>query len=326
MATTSYIPGTRRESTTRIWSAALALTLLMHVVVIGSLWILRPFSPKPVEARPSDPIELIFEPAVNAENEDPSFFSELPEELADVAPEDPDFLSNIDSQARDEVAGDTENSLPRLDGSSEAPHVALIPGDPVPAQPSTKEQTSPQQEQDLEALGSETTPYQEPQPPVTDSKLLLSRPRGTDDILQDAMNNPEGGTPLTGGVTLNTVAWEYAPWLQKFRRDFLRDWRAPYAYRMGVIHGSHVLELEILPSGELARLEVKVQEGSADLVTTSTFTFETMAPFQPLPEGFPEESLILNIKLVYEQVLPRPSRRPVQQKRGSSRNRRRGGP
>ena len=326
MALTKNIPGTRRGSAGKTWSTALVLTLLMHMVVIGSLWILHPFSPDPVQARPLDPIELVFVSDPSPETEAPRFFSELPEEMEDVAPEDPDYLSNIDSRARDEVPGDSDGSLPRLEGSSDAPHVSLVPGDTAPSQPPVAEQTSPQQEPDPETLGSELVQVQDHQPPVPDSKLLLARPEGTADFFQDAMDNPDGGIPLSGGVTLSTVAWEYAPWLQRFRRDFLRDWRAPYAYHMGVISGSHILELEILPSGELARLELKFQEGSADLVKTSTFTFEIMAPFQPLPEDFPEQSLILAIKLVYPQVLPRPSRRPIQQNRGNSRGRRRGGP
>jgi hypothetical protein len=309
------ILGRQRHEERGAWSAAIALTVILHALVVAGIAIFRPFTPDPVQARSQEPIPLVFVESPKAQ-EEPAFFSELPEEMADTAPEKPDFLSNIDSRARDASPGG-EGSLPRLEGASDAPHVALVPGETSPANPKAPEEGSDEATEPAPDAAALETPAESPGAEAAlvprkeeraenarpfDPSLLLARPRGNSDIAQEAMNNPDGGTPLDGGITLNTVAWDYAPWIQRFRRDFLRDWRAPYAYYMGLISGWHVLELEVAPGGELLRLELRNQEGSDALVQTSELTFKALAPYHPLPEDFPEESLVLRIKLVYPKV------------------------
>lgn len=300
------ILGRQRRSERGAWSAAVVLTILLHAAVVAGVWVIRPFTPNPVQAQPPEPIQLVFVDAADAPDE-PSFFTELPEDRADTPPEKADFLSNIDSRARDAAAG--EGALPRLEGASDAPHVALIPGEPSPRAPAPPPRPREAPDPSVDAPGPESVTLEPrergdrpPDDERPDPKVLLVRPDGNSDIPQEAMNNPYGGTPLDGGITLNTVAWDYAPWIQKFRRDFLRDWRAPYAYHMGLIHGWHVLELEIAPDGELLRLDLKEQDGSDALVQTSDLTFRALAPYHPLPDSFPEKSLILLIKLVYPKV------------------------
>ncbi len=138
--------------------------------------------------------------------------------------------------------------------------------------------------------------------PIDADRLKLLLPTAGADFFQEAMNHPEPGSVLPGGISLNTVAWPWAPWLQRFTRDFMRRWTAPYAYRMGLIHGSHTLELTIAPDGTLRRMEVVEKEGDDALVETSTLTFKAMAPFEPLPDDFPEKNLILRIRLVYPDL------------------------
>jgi hypothetical protein len=296
------IPTGQRQRERGAWSAAVVLTILLHAVVLTGLWVLRPFSPDLVQAKTPEPLQLVFADAAKPSDQ-PTFFTEQPQDMADAKPDKADFLSNIDSRARDAAAG--TGNLPRLDGSVDDPQVAMVPGEaepraaaPAPAPDSRERPDVPTKD----GVSLEPRP-REPQPmfPLSDPKSLLVRP-GNSDIAQEAMNTPDGGTPLDGGITLNTVAWDYAPWLQRFRRDFLRDWRAPYAYYMGLIHGWHVLELEIAPSGRLLRMDLLDQNGSDTLVQTSEHTFKALAPYQPLPDSFPEKSLILRIKLVYPQV------------------------
>ena len=89
--------------------------------------------------RPPGAIEFVFRPAEpplrekSAEpSEQPTFFSELQEDRADIAPERADFLSNVDSRARDRIEGGMDTDLPRLQGESEAPHVAMQPEQEAP--------------------------------------------------------------------------------------------------------------------------------------------------------------------------------------------------
>ena len=296
-----------REPRPSVWMSALLLTVALHLLVILAVRITNPFAGHPLVPAGPDPIRMVFARPPAAET--PSTFTELPPDRADERPDHPDFLSNVDSRARDDSPVRGESALPRMNGASDAPHVALVPGQTAqnPAAPSPETPEQPDRP-DLAAEGLSRTPSPpRPQlPPALDPRLLLMRP-GNSDITQEALLNPEGETPLYGGISLNTMAWDYAPWLQRFVRDFLRDWRAPYAYHMGLIDGWHVLELEIDPSGRLIRLDVGKKEGSDVLVQNSELTLRALAPYQPLPDPFPEKSLILRFKLTYSKAV-RPAR------------------
>jgi outer membrane biosynthesis protein TonB len=128
---------------------------------------------------------------------------------------------------------------------------------------------------------------------------LVHPDKGMQDIFQEEMHNPGGNTALFGDISLNTLEWPWAPWLQRFRRDFVRNWVAPYAYYLGLIDGYTVVELEIAPDGRMLRLDVLEEKGHESLSQNSVAAFKATAPFRPLPEGFPEPTLVLRIKLIY---------------------------
>ncbi|MBD3336212.1 MAG: hypothetical protein GF355_11915 [Candidatus Eisenbacteria bacterium] len=115
------------------------------------------------------------------------------------------------------------------------------------------------------------------------------------------MRNPDGNAALPGGISLNTVAWDWAPWLQSFRRKLDERWKAPLGYLLGWISGWSLVELEIAPGGELLRLEVLESAGHQALTDTNVNVLRVMAPYDPLPDDFPEEHLILQIKMVYPE-------------------------
>lgn len=125
---------------------------------------------------------------------------------------------------------------------------------------------------------------------------------GIDDVPQEGMNNPTGNVQLFGDISLNTVAWDFAPWLQRFRRDFYRSWVAPYAYYLGLIEGDHVVEVEIAPDGELLRVDVISEQGHESLREATVGNFRGIAPYQPLPDDFPEPTLRMTVHVFYRQV------------------------
>lgn len=336
----------RRQSESRIWLWAFLITLFLHGLVVGLVLMLRPFEPTLAEAREPEPLELVFQQPAAPETEDatreePSTFTELPEDRADQPPENPDLLSNVDSRARDRAEGGQTSDMPRLEGESEAPHVGMTPatqgapqastevpeeGDPesmaeqderAPAPggelplPSSDVEESGSAEQELFRSGQEEGQLEGRRETPRDPRdeLLrnqgvaipqLQRPdKGMQDIFQEEMYNPGGNSALFGDVSLNTLAWPYAPWLQRFRRDFVRNWVAPYAYYLGLIHGWTMVEIEIEPSGRMIRLDVLGEEGHKSLGQQSVASFKATAPFRPLPPNFPEATLILRIKLIY---------------------------
>jgi hypothetical protein len=337
-----------RQREGRIWLWAFLITLFLHGLLLALVLMLRPFEPRLAEAREPEPIAMVFQrPAApeteNQASEQPSTFTELPEDRADQRPENPELLSNVDSRARDRTEGGEAGAMPRLQGQSEAPHVGMTPssqgapqastpvpdeGDPesvaerdertplpggelpVPSAQTEESGSSPEEllrsgQEDGQPEGRRETP-RDPRDELLRNQGMaipqLQRPdKGMQDIFQEEMYNPGGNSALFGDVSLNTLAWPYASWLQRFRRDFVRNWVAPYAYYLGLIHGWTLVELEIDHNGRMLRLDVLGEEGHKSLGQQSVASFKATAPFRPLPPNFPEPTLILRIKLIYPE-------------------------
>lgn len=290
---------------------AAALSLLLHLLLGVALVLLRPFE----AAEGSPPPESIEVSLVRPS--EPTFFTELPEDRADEAPEAPDFLSNVDSRARDEAAGG-DDRLPQSDGESDAPQIAMRKGEPVPPVPEAPEaeDTEPQpreadrRERTADRAG-ETPPADPADAPsltplreqFASQSVLRPHPAGTSDIFQEAMKNPSAGAALEGSVTLNTTAWEYAPWMQAFRRKVEERWHAPMAWRMGLIAGDLTVRIEIARNGDLVKLTVLEQDvGHPSLTDAVLYAVREGARYRALPSNFPEETLIMRYTFVYPQV------------------------
>lgn len=324
-----------------IWAVSVILAVVLHLGIVIGTRALRPFSPSPALALEPEPIQVVFAPEpTGAQSQEPSFFSELPPNRADERPDNPDFLSNVDSRARDEKPGGSAESLPAMTGESESPHVRLDPAaqasasaqeqQETPAYPPGAQEPSQAEEpaeedraapvppdgigteqrivSDMNALSRQSQRklnqplrdfFRESQ--ASDESAPSSLTEGASDRYQDSMSNPLGNALLSGGISLNTIAWDYAPWLQRFIRDVEQRWRAPYAYYLGVISGWTLVELEVAPSGELIRMEALDEQGHASLKNASLAALRAAAPYRPLPSDFPQDSLILRIKLIYPE-------------------------
>lgn len=294
-----------------MWLAAGVVALLIHAGTLAWLHGVRFFTPATVRAEPP-PIQLVFAKDDASPAQEPRFFTELPPDRADRPPDHPDALSNVDSRARDRVPGGEAGALPRLTGTSDAPEVALVPGrrPSAPAGSESPEQANPSRDTAAPTRARETADAAQgkevasgaarPGLPDSVSKVILRQ--GDSDIPQEAMANMSGNTLLDGEITLNTTAWDYAPWLQRFRRDFVQNWYAPSAYYLGLIHGWNVVRAEIGKDGSLLKLDVLDSQGHPSLVQSSVGAFRALAPYQPLPADFPEDHLVLTVKLVYPEV------------------------
>jgi hypothetical protein len=124
---------------------------------------------------------------------------------------------------------------------------------------------------------------------------------GNSDIHQPEMDNPDGNVGLTGDVSLNTTAWDYAPWLQRYCRELMHRWIAPPAYTMGILKegGWALIEVEISPRGKLLRCDLLDEQGHPALIIAAQGAVRSVAPIEPLPAGFPEPTLILRLRMIY---------------------------
>ena len=326
----------RKHSSSRdAWIIAWALTFLLHALAIVGFRRLPPIVPVSANrAAQLEPVQLVFSPQSTgpAREEKPHFFSELPPNRKDVAPDKADFLSNVTSRARDLAPGG-DAALPRMRGEGDAPMVALEPNgassqpptpppSPSPTPPATTPATpspsspspaasaaptavSPSGTQGAGGPAATAQPHDAgatQQAPADQGSLVGHA--GNSDMYQPQMDNPGGNASLTGDVSLNTTQWEYAPWLQRFGRRLMQSWVAPTAYNMGILKdgGWAVVEAEIAPSGQLLRLDLLEQQGHPSLIRAATSAIHAMAPMERLPADFPEKTLILRIRMIYPKI------------------------
>jgi len=306
----------RRDPNRRQWVIAWSLTLALHVLAMIGLQASRNWSPPPPREVKPEPIQLTFvgAPPVKAQPKSPSYFTELPADRKDKAPEHADFLSNVTSRARDRVPGG-DQSLPRMTGDLDAPSVAMQSGhvDPTPASPPPPPEAQPT----LDAEGKVTLESLKG-PSHVSSTPLVTRPPGqsslrypnestapgNSDIRQGEMNNPSGNAELTGDMSLSTTEWNWAPWLQRFGRRLMSVWIAPPAYYMGILKdgGWTTVELEIARSGQVLRMEVLEEQGHPSLTRAATAALHAMMPMEVLPSDFPDKTLILRVRLIYPKI------------------------
>jgi hypothetical protein len=306
------------------WLAAWALTVALHAVAVLLLWRLPPPAP-PKAIHRIEPIQLVFaKPGTEAPKSDkankPQMFTELPPDRKDQAPKQADFLSNVTSRARDRAPGGTDASLPKMQGEADVPMVKLRSdgGAPSPAMttPPKPQQAAPQAPHTTEPTqplnpakdqpGAATPPSPATAPankPLTDITPPMPGGAGTSDINQPEMDNPNGNASLTGDVSLNTVAWDYAPWLQRFGRQLMHRWIPPPAYSVGLLKegGWAVIEIEISHAGEMLRLQVLETQGHPLLTSAAQSALRSMV-IERLPADFPEPTLILRIRMIYPKI------------------------
>ncbi len=147
--------------------------------------------------------------------------------------------------------------------------------------------------------------------PATGAVSVLADRRGEPgdrgfEYEQDAFSPAAGNLIQFGDFQLSTVEWDFAPWLESFKRAFLPNWIPPYAYHLGVIDGWTIVKLVVLTDGTVAGMEVVEKQGHESLHQASVAALRATAPLKPLPEHFPDPELVLTVKLHYsaQEELP----------------------
>jgi len=292
--------------------AAVVLSACLHVLSLIGLIVFSPVFGSKVQAQKPEPIQV--ELVTPAEAQEPTLYSQLPADRASTKPDHADLLSNVTSRAADRVPDGNQN-VPRMQGTTDMPAVALQPGQTAPAPPSNaRDARDPQngresnKEGGAAALGHKrSTAFATENEMVKrahDSAVLLARPEGGSDFFQPEMAAPGGNATSFGDISLNTTAWDYAPWLERFRRALMEHWYAPGAYYYGILRdgGFAVIEVEIAKSGQMTRMDLLEEKEHASLTAASMGALKSTAPFEALPNDFPEPALILRIQMIYPKI------------------------
>ena len=278
--------GQRRR---RIWATALVLALLLHLGValaVGRWHVLAP----PPEETPPAPVELVFSDPPEAET-----FVEQPDR--DDPPPDPGrHPSNVASRSSSLDKRRTDDDVPSAAGRSQGPSSPTVRGSPEPPADAAAEE-------DAETPESLTTPSLLG---MLARRAPLASPStpGTFDLTQEAMERALNGAAIRDGdIRLSTYAWEYAPWLQAFRRDVLEHWNPPAAYYMGLIDGWCAIRIEIGRDGRPLSVRTTAEDvGHRSLTSAAHLALDGAAPYRRLPDAFPEPTLVLDIRFTYLNV------------------------
>lgn len=110
-----------------------------------------------------------------------------------------------------------------------------------------------------------------------------------------------GSASMTiGNITLNTTAWDFAPYLLDLKRRIRQKWIPPMAFaQLGAIHGYTWVNFRIYPDGRMTALSVVETEGHDSLHRSSENAIRGAAPFRPLPDHFPEDYLEITFGFYY---------------------------
>ncbi len=117
---------------------------------------------------------------------------------------------------------------------------------------------------------------------------------------QPGLQNSDSRAPELGSFSLNTYAWDYAPYLLWLKDRVQRNIYPPPAFtQMGIISGRTILRFRITRAGALQHLTLLGYEGHKSLMETSWRAIQASAPFRNLPKDFPEEYLEVTAQFEY---------------------------
>jgi hypothetical protein len=202
------------------------------------------------------------------------------------------YLSTVNSQASDMSDAEQESDLPHSEGRI-----------PIVDTPARERGAEGGGESELPPLPEKTTDLGDA---FKRSKFLdqmsprrdMSMPDETPDF-----KNLGSVNATLGGISINTTAWDFAPYLLDLKQRVKQQWIPPLAFTaLGAIHGYTVIYFRIYPDGRMDLLEVIEEEGHRSLHQSSANAIKGAAPFRRLPDHFPEP--YLEVKFGFYYLLP----------------------
>ncbi len=122
------------------------------------------------------------------------------------------------------------------------------------------------------------------------------------DFDRDAEGMQTSGVARVGDYSLNTWEWNYAPWMQGFENRLMANWKAPEAFRLGLIWGKTVLKVVVEKDGTISAAEILETDGHESLHLASRAALVASSPLMPLPSHFPLAQLEIHLTMVYPKL------------------------
>lgn len=199
------------------------------------------------------------------------------------------YLSTVSSAASDLDRASDDSALPKSGG--------VIP---IPDTPSAREGAEgggagelPPLPQELSDLGEafERSKFLEQISPHRELSLPEMNPE---------FKSESSARASVGGFSINTTAWDFAPYLLDLKQRIKQHWIPPLAFTaLGAIHGYTKINFRIYPDGRMEALDVVETRGHESLHRSSMNAIKGAAPFRPLPKDFPEDYLDITFGFYY---------------------------
>lgn len=279
------------EKRKKILIIAFLLSLLLHM---GFFWIADNrdwFVVDLSSAKPSTPEEVVITFPENKPEPAHEIVQNMNEN--EQKPVTSNLLSDKNSRARNPVKSDIRGNQPQSSGNS--PFANLSPPDIK-----RRFKTLPKPKFSTKALrgASAKTPteaYREKQQHAS----ATPQSSGSGQMLKQKQFSVEE----VGALTLSTYKWAWAPYVNAMKSKLERVWFPPSAYyQLGLIHGYTVIKYTINRKGDIVGMHVLDHQGHESLRASSTNAIESLFPFLPLPDDFPDKTLTITAKLVYPDL------------------------
>jgi hypothetical protein len=271
---------------------AMAASLVVHVVLFVP-GIQEVFKPLDLDIK-EEPVSVPIEFTLVSPPENPTPSDELSR-----------YLSTVSSRAQDVVDTEDETDLPHGEGRI-----------PIPDTPSKADGADGGGQSDLPPLPEETTDLGDA---FKRSKFLSAQSPSRAPSLPDAnpdFHNEGSARASIDGISLNTTAWDFAPYLLDLKHRVKQHWIPPLAFTaLGAIHGYTWVRFRIYPDGHMEDMTVVETEGHDSLHKSSQNAVRGAAPFRPLPADFPEPYLEITFGFYY--LLPGDEERFFNKERGT---------
>lgn len=132
-----------------------------------------------------------------------------------------------------------------------------------------------------------------------DKQMLVNNRVASNQVNQPAYKQTRESANDFGGISFNTYAWDYAPYLLELKKRIQKNIYPPPAFTHLGFGGVNQIRFRIMPDGQLVGPFLVNASGEEALIETSKKAVEISAPFPPLPDDFPEKYLEVNAQFSY---------------------------
>lgn len=286
-----------RSTERKVFIVAIVVSLLFHIILLVFIKfdLFRIFETPVKAVNDIEPVTFLF-----PENKPRKVVENMNENQ--LVPDDANLLSESNSQARSNILLDDQRNLPYSEGNTELENLAE--SNPIME---NEQEFRPNYRQNESFNRDALLENKESGAAMRSSRKILEsgpaessarRKNDTDNMLRQI----DFSSNMLGDISLSTYAWEWAPYMNAFKRKLYQKWRVPAGYYLFGIKGKTVINFTIDRKGNLVKSEIVSHEGHESLQISSELVIKNCFPFLPLPVSFPDDSLDLQFNLIYPGV------------------------